>query len=167
MKGGNIALIGMPGSGKTSIGRAAALLCGLAFVDTDEMIEEKHDKISRLFEISEEYFRDIETQIVRAASQRQNAVISTGGGCVLKEENMAALKQSGRVVYIFRPLQKIISDIEDADRPLIKGKSGALVELYRQRKALFETYADYTLLNAGTMEDAVQELARYIKEVHG
>ena len=164
MKPVNIALIGMPGCGKTSIGKEAAFICGLAFLDTDAMIEERYGKIPELFKNGEAYFREIETQVIRQAASAQNAVISTGGGSILKEENMAALKEFGMVVYINRPLEKILSDIDDTERPLIKGKSHRLIELYKDRKALYEKYADFTVLNGQTHEKAVQDLIGYIKE---
>lgn len=162
----NIALIGMPGSGKTSIGRQAAALCGYDFLDTDAVIEAVYGQISGIFKNKgEAYFRKLETQAVKEASAQDDTVISTGGGCVLREENMTALKKTGRVVYIERPLQKIISDIAEENRPLIKGKSGALVELYKQRKSLYEKYADKTIINDATLDKAVSELVRYINEV--
>jgi shikimate kinase len=167
MKPVNVALIGMPGSGKTCIGREAAERCGLVFVNTDDLIEKDYGKIEDLFQISEDHFRGIETTVIKEAAQIKNAVISAGGGSILRGENMAALKQYGRIVYIDRPLEHIISDIDDSTRPLIKGKSHALVELYKSRKSLYEQYADYTVANDQTVEKAVSDLVRYIHEVLG
>lgn len=161
----NISLIGMPGCGKSSIGKQAAKALGLKFLDTDEIIEQKYGSIPRLFKVGEEHFRKIETTVIKEAAAEKNAIISTGGGSILKEENMSRLKQAGKVVYICRPLEKIISDIDDTHRPLIKGKRDALVELYKQRKALYEEYADYTVLNNQSEDIAVNALIRFIKEV--
>lgn len=161
----NISLIGMSGCGKSSIGRQAAEALGLIFLDTDEMIEQQYGPIPDLFKSGEEYFRNIEKTVIKETVGVSNAVISTGGGSILKEENMSALKKAGKVVYILRPLEKIVSGIDDTHRPLIKGKRDALVELYRQRKALYEKYADYTVLNDRSEDRAVDALICLIKEV--
>lgn len=165
MKPVNISLIGMPGSGKTAIGQMAAKQCNLSFTDTDEIIEAAYGAIEALFQKGEAHFRALETLAVKQAAAMDHTVIATGGGSVLRTENMAALKARGRIVYIDRPLQSIISDINDAHRPLIKGKSHVLVELYTGRKALYEKYADFTLVNDQTVEKAAEDLARYIHEV--
>ena len=90
----NIVLCGMMGAGKTSVGIKIADLTGRRWFDTDDLITEKYGKIPSIFEFyGEERFREMETEIVKKVSEEDNVVISTGGGCVLRPENSAALKK--------------------------------------------------------------------------
>ena len=92
----NIVLIGMPGSGKSTIGKALAETLGKEFIDTDDMITSSYGVISVIFESEgESRFRDIETEQVKIASKMNGKVIATGGGAVLRKENIDALKQNG------------------------------------------------------------------------
>jgi shikimate kinase len=159
----NIALIGMPGSGKTAVGRMAAERAGLRFVDTDQWIEERYGAIADLFIKGEPYFRDIETAVIAEAAGLYDTVIATGGGSVLKPENMENLKKQGKVAYIYRPLENILSDLADNSRPLLKGKRHMLGELYNQRKALYEKYADFTVFNEGSLDEAVSILSVWLR----
>jgi len=163
MKVKHIALIGMPGCGKTVIGRAAANEAGLKFIDTDAWIEERYGTISGLFLKGEEHFREIETSVIAEAAVLPDTLISTGGGSILRQENMELLKRAGKIAYICRPLDKILHDLEDKTRPLLKGKTHRLGELYKQRKTLYEKYADFTVYNEGSLEEAVATLAGWIK----
>lgn len=165
MKAVNIALIGMPGCGKTAIGREAALLTGMQFIDTDAWIEERYGSIEALFAIGEAHFRSIESEAIAEAASLTGAVIATGGGSILREENMAVLQQIGKMAYVCRPLENILNDLNDKTRPLLKGKTHRLAELYKERKALYERYADFTLVNDGTFQAAVNELVAWIQEV--
>ncbi|HBZ90659.1 MAG TPA: hypothetical protein DEO62_06540, partial [Lachnospiraceae bacterium] len=90
------------GSGKSTVGIKLAKLYGMKFYDTDEMIEEKAGmKISEIFEkYGEAAFRDMETELIREAASWKNAVISTGGGMPVREENRELLKKAGAVIYL-------------------------------------------------------------------
>lgn len=138
----NIILIGMPGCGKTSAGKILAEKTGKIFTDTDEIIEkisgETTEKILR--ERGEDFFRETETSVIKTAGAESGYVIATGGGCVTRKENLAALKQNGTVIYIKRPVTEL--DIEA--RPLSQQTGGAEA-LYKQRKALYESFADITV----------------------
>ena len=149
----NIILIGMPGCGKTTAGKIIAEKLGRKFADTDEIIEEKTEKkIPQIFtENGEEFFRKIEAEAVKEIGKNLSAVIATGGGAVLKKENRDALKQNGTVVYIKKDLSLLSLD----GRPLSKN-AGAVEELYRQRKDIYEFFADFTV-EAGDSAEATAE----------
>ena len=101
----NIVLIGMPSSGKSTIGRALAKQTGRPFIDLDEEIVKTAGRdIPTIFrEDGEKVFRDIESEVVRVISQTTGAVIATGGGAVLREENVRRLKRNGILCYLDRP----------------------------------------------------------------
>ena len=112
----NIVLIGMPGSGKSTIGKALAESLGKEFIDTDDMIVSQYGVISDIFaEKGEEYFRDIESGQVKKAAKMNGMVIATGGGAVLRKENVEALRQNGIIFFLNRPLRDIVPT---SDRPL-------------------------------------------------
>ena len=137
----SIVLIGMPGCGKST---AAALLAeelGREKLDTDEEIEKKlGQSIPSVFaEKGEGYFRDAETEVCREVGKRSGAVIATGGGAVVREENVIALKQNAVVVFLDRPLQALATQ----GRPL--SQNGKLEELYRQRLPIYKAVCDFTV----------------------
>lgn len=99
----NIVLCGMMGVGKTSVGIEIARISGRRWLDTDDVITEKYGKISDIFEFyGEEYFRNIETKTIKDVSRADNMVISTGGGAVLREENVNLLKSGGCVIVYLK-----------------------------------------------------------------
>ena len=101
----NIVLIGMTGSGKTTIGKELASRLKLSFIDMDDFIEKQAGKsIPELFEQGEAVFRSLETDACIKLADATDTVISTGGGAVLKQENQKWLKQAGVIVWIDRPL---------------------------------------------------------------
>lgn len=114
----NIVLTGMPGSGKSTVGKILAALLNRTFIDTDEEIIRKAGKeISDIFsECGENGFRLLESEIIsRVSSEYQGAVIATGGGAILRDDNIRALKRNGRIYFLNRPLENILPT---ADRPL-------------------------------------------------
>ena len=137
----NIVLMGMPGSGKSTVGNALARKLGRPFIDTDEVIIEREGlHTSKIIEQKgEPYFRDRETEVVMEVSKLQGYVIATGGGVVLREENMKALKQNGIVVFLDRNILNLSKD----GRPLSQGED-ALQKLYKERIDLYTKYADIT-----------------------
>ncbi len=161
----NIVLIGMMGCGKSTIGLQAAKKTGWPFVDLDEEIEKDAGRrISEIFETEGEAgFREWETRTVRKWAGRAGTVISTGGGVVLRPENMNLLRRSGFVVFIDRPLSDILATVDADNRPLLKQGSEQVRALYETRLPLYRQYADHVLPNAGKRSAAVQALTELIE----
>lgn len=153
----NIVLIGLMGSGKTTIGKKLAEALQRPFIDVDEEIEKLHGPISKLFEKGESHFRAIETQIVRALSEKENVVISTGGGVVLRSENMECLTESGMIFYLVRPIEAILETVDPTNRPLLKNGVQVLYQLEKERDPLYKRYSDYSV-DASDMDQAVMTM---------
>jgi len=164
----NIVLIGMSGAGKTTIGMALSYKFKMAFVDMDAYIEKKYNKsVSEIFaEQGEEYFRNIETETAKYLSENyENTIISTGGGVVLREENMAYLKETGTVVYINRTVNNILSTLNAEKRPLLKSNPEKLYEMYEKRHPLYLKYADICVLNSGGFQECVNNVYEVVHSV--
>ncbi|MBO7345250.1 MAG: shikimate dehydrogenase, partial [Clostridia bacterium] len=148
----NIVLIGMPGSGKTTIGKNLAEILGKEFIDTDQKIVEKDGRdIPTIFSQSgEEFFRNLEKEVLREVGKLSNKVIATGGGVVKDKENYFPLKQNGDIIWIKRTLEKL--SIEN--RPL--SKDGEIFKLYGERKDLYLSFSDYSVQNDGDLQDAIK-----------
>ena len=150
----NIVLIGMPGSGKSTIGKIVAERLGRIFVDSDSEIEKTAGiSIPQIFSIyGEAYFRKLEADVIRNLGKQSGLVIATGGGCVTTEENFCALHQNGTMIW----LQREISRLSTVGRPL--SKSGRLEEMQHIRYPLYEKFADFTITNNTTAELAVKAI---------
>lgn len=151
----NTVLIGMPGSGKSTIGKLLAKRCRKTFVDADEMIVQKSGKsIPEIFaESGEEGFRKWETEVLTDLGKRSGLVIATGGGCITKQENYPLLHQNGTIVWLQRDIDQLPTD----GRPL--SQSGKLQQMYRIRKPLYEQFADHIINNNENPEAAVDAIA--------
>ncbi len=134
----NIILIGMPGCGKSTAGKALAEMTGRQLVDTDEMIEKKAGMpIPEIFaKYGEDYFRMLEHEAVCECAKKSGLVIATGGGVIKTKENYDALHQNGRVIWLQRDINLLATD----GRPLSQ-QSGVL-KLYEERKPLYEYFCD-------------------------
>ncbi|SKA81888.1 shikimate kinase [Caloramator quimbayensis] len=160
-----IALIGMPGSGKTTVGRRLSSILDVPFFDVDEFIRNKTKKtIDELFLKGEEYFRDIETDALREISKISPCVISTGGGAVTRYENMELLSKA-IIIYLYRPLQNIIKDIDCSLRPLLKNNPDRVFELYNERKNLYEKYCNFKVINDKTIDNAVENIIEKVLKI--
>lgn len=156
----NIVLIGMPGCGKSTVGKRLAQKTGLRFVDMDE-------EICRLAGISipeifakqgEEAFRALETQIAAKLGKESGLVIATGGGCVTRAENEPLLRQNGTVFWLRRALYKLPKN----GRPL--SQAGSLEEMYRRREPMYRQFADFAIDNDGAAEKTVAEILEKRRE---
>ncbi|MBO5775884.1 MAG: shikimate dehydrogenase [Clostridia bacterium] len=150
----NVVLIGMPGCGKSTVGKAVALKLNKEFIDVD-------DEFTNTFGLTpseailtkgEEVFRDMEAEVVKALSAKLGIVIATGGGSVLRAENRKALKANGAIVFIDRDLNLLSSD----GRPLSQQKG--VEALYGEREPIYRTVADFTIATdkTTTIEDVAQ-----------
>ena len=153
----NIVLTGMPGSGKSTVGKLLNI-DGYEFVDTDEQIEKRcGTTIKELIAAKgEKYFRDLETDVIREVSSQGCKIISTGGGAILREENIRCLKRNGRIFFIDAELSRLRAT---DDRPL-SNTEDKLVKLYNERIDIYRSTADVTVPD---METAEAE-AKYILE---
>jgi shikimate kinase len=156
----NVVLVGMPGSGKTTLGKKVAEALGRDFIDLDERTAEKEGRsIAEIFLVSGEgYFRECEARCVREVSRLDNAVLSTGGGVVLRMANVEELKRNGYLVFIDRSLEKIMECADLSSRPLLKGDRKRIHDLYEQRIGLYRACADHQVLNNGSLESSVQQI---------
>lgn len=156
----NIVLIGMPGSGKSTIGKALAEKLGRDFVDTDDVITQRHGVISEIFtEYGESYFRDRESEAVRDTAKGNSLVIATGGGAILREENADALKQNGVIFFLNRPLEDIIPT---DDRPLSSNLTD-LKKRFDERYDKYKSSADFEIFVDGNVDNSVMKILECIK----
>lgn len=153
----NIVLTGMPASGKTTVGRLLAEKTGRKFIDTDALIEEKHGNIPEIFaSMGEKAFRDMEADAVAEAAVQCGCVIATGGGAILRRENVQVLKSNGRLFFLDRPPEKLIPT---EDRPLSRD-ADSIKKRYNERYDIYKATADVQIFADGTPEEAVAEILK-------
>lgn len=139
----NIYLIGMPGVGKTTLGKELSEKIGYKFIDTDELIKSKTDlSISELLK-KESVFRKIESSVIDEIKCVNNTVISLGGGSVLNKKNIENFY--GIIIYLYSDIEVIKSRIDFSTRPLLQKKT--LEKVYKERSDLYEKYSDYKIDN--------------------
>ena len=164
----NIVLCGMMGSGKTTIGIKIAEITGRRWYDTDGVIADKYGKISDIFEYyGEAHFRKLETEIIRDLAQKDNLILSTGGGLVLKPENNMMLKKNGKIVFLRASLDTLAKRLKvDGTRPLLQTSTESirdrLATLMRERSPIYESVADMVV---DVDEKTPEENARMIIEL--
>ena len=146
----SLALVGMPGCGKSTVGRHLARQLAWRFVDSDHEIEHRiGGSIRTYFERQgEAAFRDLEQQTITALSGQAGTVLATGGGTVLREANRQALRQGGKVVYLRSTPEELFRRLRhDTQRPLLQVRDPLkrLRDLYRERDPLYRDAADYVI----------------------
>ncbi|ADU29945.1 shikimate kinase [Evansella cellulosilytica] len=153
----NIYLIGFMGAGKTTIGQLLAKEAGAPFIDLDELISEKSQlSIPDIFEqFGEDGFRRRETEALKSC-HRNGTIIATGGGIVERRENIEIMKNSGTIVFLDVPFEKIYERIQDdPNRPITKFGRDALKERYTKRLPLYKE-ANIVISEVAEMEETVQ-----------
>lgn len=158
-----VILIGMPGSGKSTVTDLYARKYGEEVWDTDCLITARHGDISEIFaNYGEEYFRDLETEAVGYICDNAcDAFIATGGGLVLRDENVRLFKKIGKIVYLRTRLDTLAARLEgDTSRPLLQGGARQRLEsLYRARTPIYERAADIIVDTDGlTSEEVLGEI---------
>jgi shikimate kinase len=155
----SIILIGMPGSGKTTIGAIVGRKLNYPFFDMDEMIIQMTGRsIDSLFLEGEEVFRDAESTACRKLIDLNPVVIACGGGVILRQSNIKLLKKAGKIIFIDRPIDKITADIELSKRPLLKGGIENLYKLYECRYPLYKNAADFIICNDSIAQHAANKI---------
>lgn len=156
----NIVLIGMPGSGKSSIGSIISELTGKELIDMDEEVIRRTDMtIPEIFEkYGEKQFRDIESEVAADLGKQRGLIIATGGGTILRSENVDALRQNGFVIHISRPVSSLPMD----GRPLSRDLD-TLLNMEKERMPLYKAAADATFDNSMTRHK--HQLASAIKKI--
>ena len=161
----NIVLIGMPGCGKSTIGKILSREIGSKFIDLDEYIVEINNMtIDEMFQHGEEFFRDKETKVAKAAGKARNAIISTGGGIIKRNKNMVYLKDNGFIIFIDRSPEKIIETIDNLARPLLKAGKERIYNLYDERINLYNKYCDIKIDNNGDIEQVIFNIKSLISQ---
>ena len=165
-KTGNIFLVGLMGAGKTTIGKLLAKRLKKTFIDTDHEIEHRTGvRIPLIFELEGEAgFRERESALIRELTQRQDIVLATGGGAVLRKENRDALMQNGTVVYLNAKIEDLWQRTQhDKNRPLLQTQDpkAKLTELFIQRDPLYREIADMVITSGQqNVQHAARELER-------
>lgn len=164
-RGNNIVLIGYMGAGKTTIGKAVAAKLGYEFIDTDIYIEEKeHMTIPEIFETKgEEYFRTLETAVLKELCDKKHCVIATGGGLPLRKENRELLRQVGTVYYLMADVDTIYERVKDCkNRPLLQCENP-----YEKIRLMIEerspVYEHACHIRVRTDYGTLEEVMEYIK----
>ncbi len=154
----NIVITGMPGSGKTTVGKLVAEQLNMDFFDMDADIEARFGDIHALFAKGEEHFRDIEFQTAAAAANRTNTVVCTGGGVVKRNENMKHLAGTGAIFFLDRPVEQIYGDVDADSRPLLKQDKSAVFKLYEERIGLYQKFSHCRIANETDAETAAAQI---------
>ncbi len=152
----NVVLIGMPASGKSTVGKLLAERLGRKFIDTDELITEADGRsIPEIFaEDGEAHFRRLESEAIARAAAESSAVIATGGGAVLRGENVEALRENGRLYFLDRAVEKLIPT---DDRPL-SSSTEAIYKRYEERYPIYSSVCDARIDGDGTPDEVMREI---------
>ncbi|MBQ4577917.1 MAG: shikimate kinase [Clostridia bacterium] len=153
----NIVLIGMPGCGKSTVGRLLAERLGRPFWDADAEIVKRIGDIPAYFAAhGEDAFRTVETEVLAELGKQSGLVIATGGGCVTREENYEHLHRNGRILWLRREIEKL----PVGGRPV--SQRDGVQALYEKRKPLYEGFADLAADNNDDIDETVEALLRVL-----
>ena len=160
----NIVLTGMPASGKSSVGKAIATQMGREFFDLDEEIVKAAGKsIPEIFETEGEFaFRELETRVLREElAQKNGIVLATGGGAILRDENVDQLRRNGRLYFLDRPLELLLPTF---DRPLASSVE-MIKTRYRERYERYCLTADCHVDGAGSVEEVATRIGKDFEQL--
>lgn len=164
----NIFIVGLMGSGKTSIGKLLAKRTGRLFIDIDnEIIKESDMTITEIFnKFGENHFRDLEHKILSKVKSIENHVISTGGGIILKLENIKIMKNSGTIIFLDIDVETQLSRVKNKkNRPLLNSNNMVenLVNIKKERDYIYKNISDYIIsISEKNKSEIVGEIQNYI-----
>ncbi|SHJ68646.1 shikimate kinase [Anaerobranca californiensis DSM 14826] len=156
-----LVFIGFSGCGKTTVAQKLAEVTSLPLFSIDEMVEEKTGtSIPEIFEkYGEEYFRQLEGEIILEVIKEKGGIIDCGGGVVERENNMKLLGSFGKIVWLKCPLETILVRLGKNDRPLLKNKDLRQIEdFFQRREKLYQRYADITVNSNRDLTRIISEL---------
>lgn len=156
----HIFIIGMPGAGKTTVGRALAERLGMDFHDVDEEIQKKTDKTIQNIIIydGEDKFRQFEYDAIGEILRQKPSVIATGGGTVMSDETVTLMKNNGIIVFVHRGVQSILEDLDLEIRPLVKESIEYIFRVYEERYPIYESVCNIKIANESSVSDTVQAI---------
>jgi shikimate kinase len=161
----NIVLIGMMGSGKSTIGALLAQRLGRTLVDTDQRIVEREGRsISEIFaDKGEGCFRDLELAVARELGEQRNLIVACGGGLPLREDCITPLKESGTVFWLRRDPGETYDTMETAGRPLAQQGRQDFLDRFAQREPIYRRWADYIIDDFSSPEATLQHVLEALK----
>lgn len=161
-----VLLIGMPGCGKTTIGKMLSERLNYKFYDMDEYIKNISGKsVKELFEKGEENFRDVESRACRELSKKRRGVIASGGGVIKREKNIDLFREESIIIFIDRPIENILSDINSDSRPLLSSGKDKLYTLLEERYQLYNKYSHIKIKNNELLTDIVLEIEKELEQI--
>lgn len=166
----NIVLIGFMGSGKSTISRALSKVFAMDVIEMDQVIADREGmSISEIFEVhGEEYFRNLETELLREMQNRKGVVISCGGGVPMRDENVVEMKKNGKVILLTAAPETILERVRNNhDRPLLENNKNVdfISELMEKRRSKYEAAADIIIQTDGKSEfEICEEIISHAKK---
>lgn len=170
MRKNHIFLIGFMGSGKSTVAKYLSSAYQMKQIEMDEQIEKDEGRsISSIFEKEgEEYFRTLETELLKSLDPRETFVVSCGGGAAVKEENVREMKEKGRIILLSAQPETVYARVKNShNRPLLEGNMNVsyIKDLMDKRQKLYERAADFQVKTDGrTAEDIGEEIIKQIRK---
>ncbi len=158
----NIVLIGMPGCGKTTVGRIISKLLDIELIDSDDMIIRKRRALipKIIAEVGEKGFRRLECDVIKEISKKDNCIIATGGGTIINDQNVENLKKNGILVFIDRDINSIRPR---ENRPLTNSRE-KLMKIYEERYPMYIKAADIHVKAHRSASETANEIIRLINK---